>query len=759
VGKFESMTDIAQYRYAFHFFLLSLIIAIIYSNTLVQEWHFDDYPNIVEDASIHWKNITFNSIWKTVTTDGFGQNSVSRPIPRLTFAINYYFTGLNTLSYHITNIVIHLITAFFVYLVFQKTLIILSSRKETNFAEYTCQDIALLGAVFWAIHPMQTQSVVYIVQRMASMAAMFYIIAMFCYIQGRLKSGRVKRVIFFGACFVFWILAVFSKENAVLLPLSVIIYEIIFFGITKKKVFYFVSSFMISFVIAISILVFTQGYNVRVIYEIYSILEDKIITSYVYRPFTMIERLLTEPRILVWYLFLIVCPISDFLSLESDIVVSTSLFNPISTFISLVFILMLLFLSVLYYKKLKILSYAILFFLVNHIVESTFIGLELYFEHRNYLPSIFLYLVIAYGLMNLYSYYQAKKRVVMNFLVIFFIVSILVSEGNATYLRNDIWQTEETLHQDNLDKAPNNIRPRISLSSYYLRNGKFDESLSQLRVAEGIVNSDTVRIQKNWIGLLYHNFGATYHRMSEFDKSKINLLKSLEYDQYSWETHTLLGILFFMDGDVDQSIKAYTNAVTINSSDPKLFNMLGKAIYSTGQFQIALEAFRKGLDLAQTQQQHSLVKLINFNITACYMAINDYENAKMTLVELEKYFDKNAPVPNFYFRDINESLKKFYIYDDNNYLLYKSILYRENNRSFLAELADSLISNDEDYCFFINNINQNKSVELIYPPIDDIEKDLSKLYYEKIGKLIETLEGRMTNSLNCPTAEDYEKED
>jgi len=758
MDKLESRLEITSYRYTFHFFLISLIIIITYSNTFVQEWHFDDFPNIVENNAIHWKKITFNTIKDTfLRADGYGQNNLSRPLPRLTFAINYYISGLNTLSFHITNIAIHIITALFVYLVFYKTLILLIQRKDTQFTAITCQDVALLGALLWALHPLQTQAVTYIVQRMASMAAMFYIMALFFYLQGRLngKNYKLQTVLYFGMFTACWMFAVLSKENAVLLPLSIITYELIFFGFTKKKILYIIVLLFLFAAVAGMILFFTRGSNVGSIHEMYSAVEDKIVTPYAHRPFSMFERLLTEPRILVWYLFLIICPISDFLSLESDITVSSGLFQPISTLTSILFILTLIVFSIAYNKTIKIISFSVLFFFINHIVESTFIGLELYFEHRNYLSSIFFYLVISYGLIWLYKYYINNTRVVMSNFVALFIVGILISEGNATYLRNDVWQTEETLHHDNLLKAPKNIRPRISLSSYYLRKGKFEEALIQLNAAEDIVNSGIVRVQKNWISFLYHNFGSLYYRKAEFDKSRINLLKSLEYNEYSWETHTLLGLLFFMEGDIDRSVKAYTNAVNLHFSDAKLFNMFGRALYASGDIVMALEAFYKGLELAEDQQQHNLVKTINLNIIACYLKNQDFEQAGIILNSLDKYFDDIMSRYSSYIRDETKILQKKSLNNDIIYLLCKSIIFSENNAQFLEKIVDILISSNREYCQLINEIKDNKMVGIIYPSINEIEKDLNVLYHKHMEKLIETIQLRMTTSLDCPSVVDY----
>jgi len=756
MDKLESNPDIISYRYVFHFILLTVLVAIIYSNTIFQEWHFDDYPNIVNNKGIHLKEITLDSILNTfLKSGGYGHNNFSRPISRVTFALNYYYTGLNTLSFHLTNIFIHIVTAFFVYLVFQKTLQILKSREGIQFNAIIYQDIALLGAVLWAIHPLQTQAVTYIVQRMASMAAMFYLMAMFFYIQGRLKHGELKKILYFIACVACWISAFFSKENAVLLPLSIIAYEVIFFGFTKEKVFYMLGLFVLFAMAVAFILLFTRGDSARSFYDVYSIIEDKIIKPYEHRPFTMLERLLTEPRILVWYLFLIICPVSDFLSLESDIVVSSGLFHPISTFTSILFILLLILFSIVIYNKSKILSYAILFFLINHILESSFLGLELYFEHRNYLSSMFIYLVISYGLVKLHLYYHRYNRVFMHYLVSFFIVSILVSQGNATYLRNDIWDTEETIHLDNLIKAPNNIRPRVTLSSYYIRQGKIDKALDILKEAEAIVHSGSVRVQKNWIGMLYHNIGSNYYERAEFEIAKTNLLKSLEYDQYSWETHALLGIIFFMKGEIDLSVKAYINAVTLNFTDAKLFNMFGRALYASGEFNMALEAFQKGLQLAKDQQQHGLVKTIKFNTISCYLALEDMVSARNILLSVENYFEEkiNKLSPNH--QDDIRIIQKTALDNDIIYLLYKSILYAEISNQSIQKIVDHIMSSGNEYCQIINEIKENKMVGIIYPPIDEIEEDISNLYYEQMQKLIKNIEEKMLfSSSDCSITEE-----
>lgn len=751
MDKLASKADLSTYKKIFHFLLIALLISIIYSNTLGQEWHFDDYPNIVEDKTIHLSDITFDSVWELVTTKAFGLKGIWRPISRLTFGLNYYFNGLNTLSFHLTNIVIHFITAIFVYLVFQKTLMILKGRGETAINKIACEDVALLGALLWAIHPMQTQAVTYIVQRMASLAAMFYIMGIFFYIKGRVFKNELKTILYYCASIVCCLLAALSKENAIFVFISIILYEIIFFGISKKKIYYIIGLLVLFFIAAAAIVYFTQENSFGSVDKIISAFKESFIAPYAYRPFTMTERLMTEFRILVWYIFLIICPIADFLALESDISVSTGLFQPLSTIFSIIVLVALFIGSLFFYKKFKLLSFAILFFFVNHIVESSFIGLELYFEHRNYLSSIFIYLMISYILMSLYVYYINNNRVAMQYIVVFFMVCVLVSEGNATYLRNDVWSTEETLHLDNINKSPDNIRPRISLSSYYMQQGKFEEAIDLLRAGEVIVNSGLVRVQKNWIGLLYHNLGAVYYRMSELDKAKINLLKSIEYNQNSWETHLMLGMIFFTQDNIDQSVKAFSNAVTLNPSDAKLFNMFGRTLYAFRQYNAAIEAFNRGLELAQQDNKYDVIKTIHFNLIACYIAQEDFVNAKRILLLVEKNYDYVVYKYSVYSEYLKQPLQEINVYSDIIYHMYKLILYPEDYNESLNEIAVFLSKSDKSYCEFIKEVEENKYLGIIYPSIHDIKIDLSKFYNDEIDRLTDALENKKEGSPDCPS--------
>jgi hypothetical protein len=161
----------------FHILLIVTLSLIAYSNTFSVPFHFDDKSVIVENPAI--KDLQYFSSPSKVKafTEHFGYHTFrSRYIGYLTFALNYSIHGLDTTGYHIVNLVIHVCTSLLVYLLVHltfKTSFLLTSKLR----DYS-QQIALFAALLFACHPVQTEAVTYIWQRVASLATMFYLLSL-----------------------------------------------------------------------------------------------------------------------------------------------------------------------------------------------------------------------------------------------------------------------------------------------------------------------------------------------------------------------------------------------------------------------------------------------------------------------------------------------------------------------------------------------------------------------------------------------------
>ena len=452
-------------RYGRVFCLLAICIVLVYSNVLQSSWHLDDYENIVGNPHILIRDLEPHTLWGALAGSPEGRPLPYRSVAFLSFALNAFFHQTEVTGYHLVNIGIHILTAFLLLVVVRKLFstpkLITTERKNVHF-------IALTTALLWAVNPIQTQAVTYIVQRMASMAAMFYLLAVYFYLAARLKERSAARIGYYALCVLSYIFAISSKENAALLPIALLLIEFIFFRDIRdrrvKRTFIVCLFTTVVMVVLVGVLLFGNPFG--------------FLKGYPYRTFTPLQRLLTEARVLVFYLSQICYPTPMRLSVYHDFPISVSLFDTWTTLPAILFILTLIGAGFLWMERRPVLSFAILFFFLNHLIESSAIGLELVFEHRNYLPSLFFFMPASQGVKNLINRYQAIGSSfghVINAAVFLIVVSL----GTGAYVRNQAWANEKTLWEDTLSKAPNSIRAHHELAyQYYEKSGRYDAALS-----------------------------------------------------------------------------------------------------------------------------------------------------------------------------------------------------------------------------------------------------------------------------------------
>ena len=374
------------------------MVLICYSNTFEASWHMDDLPNIIDNKKLKLETLSTENLIQTLfARPNAKEPELWRPLPCLSFALNYYLGGNDISGYHAVNIMIHLITASFLFLTIQQLLQTPVFKNQINSWEIHCT--ALLATLLWAINPIQIQAVTYIVQRMAAMAAMFTVIGLYAYLRGHLQAGKMKWF-WYAATFLAFGCAIMSKENAVLFPLSILLIEWIFFTSrqSKQRMLAILSTrqFIVAAVVAFLVAgVFLHQVGIPINWSLYDT-----------RPFTLWQRLISQPRILIFYLSLLFYPAPWRLSIEHDINHSLTLLTPWTTFPSILAVGGMIVAGFLLVRKAPLVSFAILFFFTNHLVESTILPLELVFEHRNYLPSFFVFLPIAFFIVKLLRKYR-----------------------------------------------------------------------------------------------------------------------------------------------------------------------------------------------------------------------------------------------------------------------------------------------------------------------------------------------------------------
>jgi len=590
--------------------ILAAMIFLAYMNTFQASWHLDDFPNIKKNTVLHISNLEFKSLFQTFysspTKPGVLGRKLYRPVPCLTFALNWYFGKDRVWGYHLVNTAIHMLTA---WLLFFTVLNLLKTPNLIDKFPSGQHVIAFLAAAMWALNPVQTQAVTYIVQRMASMAAMFYILSIFFYLKFRLDDSAVKRIAFLLGCLMGLILAMGSKENTITLPAALWLIEVICFQDldrrqTKRNLIWGAIAVGIVLV-GIGLLFATPG---RLSW---------IVNGYANRPFSLSERLLIEPRILIFYLSLIFYPIANRLSIVHDVEVSTSLLQPWSTLPSILLVVALIGFGLSQVRRRPLVALAILFFFLNHVVESSILPLELIFEHRNYLSSLFLFIPIAVGFSRIFEYYGTKssgmKRIVAAGIV--FLIGCLIS---GTYIRNLAWATERTLWEDAMRKAPNSNRPLHNLAwGYYTKKGQYDKALELYQKS-----LDRQQITSHAKSLALSNMALIYLHRKDFSKAKLLWKEALELNPgLDIIRHRyVMGLVEMADWDtalyhVNLLLAKYPQHIDYNY-------MKGRIMLNQGDYDSAQHHFLAGLKLKPDSTE------IMLNLGICYYLKRKPERAE-----------------------------------------------------------------------------------------------------------------------------------
>ncbi len=434
-------------------FLTSLaLVFFVYFPGTSGSFLFDDISNIVENTHIRIQSLHLHAFRQATLSGDAGP--LGRPLSVLSFALNYYANGLSPYHFKLTNIFIHLFNGICVYALTILILDICRQRGLTGCSQAYARWISLAVASAWLLHPLNLTGVLYVVQRMTSLAALFTLLGLISYVHGRQqldfrKSGWGWILASFG---LFTPLAIFSKENGALLPVFMLLIEFIFFrfqapstGARRKLIALFGISVLLPFVALM----------------LYFMVNPAWLTGgFSTRDFTLTERLMTEARVMWFYMQNILAPdLSQLGMYHDDIPVSRSLFKPVSTFFACIGMLLLAVLAFLFRKRQPIATFGILFFLAGHSIESSVFALELVHEHRNYLPIYGLLFTLFYYLLYPLRHLQSLKA--RQILAAFFILAL----AGLTFMRATEWGNPSVMKLMAAANHPNSIRSNIELGA------------------------------------------------------------------------------------------------------------------------------------------------------------------------------------------------------------------------------------------------------------------------------------------------------
>ena len=305
-----------------------------------------------------------------------------RSVAMLSFIGDTLLFGNDTWWWKHTNVLIHLLAGLLVFVFVRLCCTATNTRHGAVIGAFV--------ATAWLLHPLNVSTVLYTVQRMTELSSLFVLAGLVCYLQGRLWQARrpLAGWLLIGAgFFICFPLAVLSKENALLFPVYCTLIEFTILRTRSESsqdrvVRWLHAALVIGYAFsAVLILLNFSGF---------------VLESYAHRDFSPAERLLTQFRVIATYLSQIALPLPGQLGFfHDDVAVSTGLVSPVTTLISLTVLTALLATALLTVRSLPLYAFGILFYFSSHLIESTFLGLELMFEHRNHLGLVGILVAVA----------------------------------------------------------------------------------------------------------------------------------------------------------------------------------------------------------------------------------------------------------------------------------------------------------------------------------------------------------------------------
>lgn len=427
---------------------------VIYWVGLKGDYVFDDSANILENSKLAITNLDYESLKAAYGSGDAGP--LGRPISMLSFAFNHYLTGFDPYYFKLTNLFIHLINGILVC--FLSLFILKWINKDKKLSEKTVAVVAIVISAIWLMHPLNLTSVLYIVQRMTSLSTLFGLLALVLYCNWRTTSHLFITNIFllFGVIGSF-VLSILSKESGLLFILLLYWIELLIFQVKDRSgIPLTICNIQLNKVLWLCAL-----FGSMVL--LYLVQPHLNPYAFIRRDFNLEERLLTESRVIFFYIKMFIYPQLNELSLyHDDFIISRSILNPITTLYSIVGLVVISLSSILMIKKYPLVLFAWGWFLISQLMESTVFSLELVHEHRNYFAFIGIIIVAIYYLAQINN----KKIKPFVYLVGLIFVANLAF---TTWQRASIWSNlvdhamyEATMH-------PKSDRANYQLARIYIK--------------------------------------------------------------------------------------------------------------------------------------------------------------------------------------------------------------------------------------------------------------------------------------------------
>lgn len=438
-------------KVALGFFVLVIACWAVYSNSLNVPFYLDDVSSITNNS--HFLNANAQSLFDT-----YGL----RVIGYLSLWYDYMHYGLDVTPYHITNTIIHMANGALVFVL----ILLLGKTTKSTWSQNQMLVLAFIPALLFTVHPLQTQAVTYIVQRLASLVTFFYLLSLVGYVGFRFVSTRPMKLLmlllFIGA----GISAVLTKQNAFTLPLVIMCMEVVLFRTLSLKL-------VCGAALVAGVLLFALGFISDSVGTLLSKIDALSRES---KTISRVDYFTVQLPIIWEYLGKIIWPWP--LHLEYDYKLTQ--FSTLAKVAAGVAHVIVLVGAWRLRSLLPLLTFGVFFYYLSHLIESGVVPItDLAFEHRTYLPNVGAFLALTSGLLWCYQSI-AKTSLIRQRLSVGIVVIIAALLSSVTWARNQQWLHPNEFYANEVAQAPNNIRAIHNYAEFKLRQGETAEALTLL---------------------------------------------------------------------------------------------------------------------------------------------------------------------------------------------------------------------------------------------------------------------------------------
>lgn len=558
--------------------LLVLAALVPYLNTFNVPWYFDDSNNIVDNPLIR-------DLPRAVL--GVLQG---RGLAMLTFALNHHFGGLNPVGYHVVNLAIHALTVVAVWLLLRQLL----DRQAWYWA--------VVGALLFAVHPVQTQAVTYVVQRMTSLSAFFFIAAVSLYL-AFLDAQDGRRRLLYALALLGGALAVLTKEHTAVLPLVLLVAERLFRPGRSLLVqamtlapFCLVPIWKALEMLLLPVWRGDVAAAIRYADQLQSL-----------HNVTPLRYLFTEFSVLWYYLKLLALPVGQRLDYGWPVV---ERLWTVTNLAALCGLIALGWVGWLLRGRRPLLTFGMAWFFITLSVESTLIPLDPLFEHRLYLP-MFGFALVMVELLRQTPWPRGQIAVVVVLLPLLALLS---------WQRNALWNDAVAFMEDNLRRSPDNVRVMVMLGNAYAAEDRPDEGVRMIEramqlnprydfayTAMGKILIDQGRgaqaipVLLQGVGIypesvtLNEYLGIAYGEAGDYQTALVHLRQAQSLNPEDASVYTNLGVIHTALGDHHQAADNFARSVKLAPDSEKAWFNSATALYNLGDNRAALNALRRVL--------------------------------------------------------------------------------------------------------------------------------------------------------------------